>query len=47
MTRNCAEFLRRALRKHGGGWEDLALATVELRFNAPHALPAASPSLAA
>lgn len=39
VTRNYAEFLQHALRKHGVDWEDLALATVEVRFNATHAGP--------
>ncbi|OEZ99921.1 hypothetical protein [Duganella sp. HH101] len=39
VMRNYAEFLRRALRKHGVDWEELALATVDVRFNAPHTGP--------
>ena len=31
--------IRRALRKHGVDWEELALATVDVRFNTPHTGP--------
>ncbi|MQA42279.1 hypothetical protein [Rugamonas aquatica] len=39
VARTYADFLRRALRRLGVGWEELALATVDLRFNAPHTGP--------